>query len=293
MMANGATPLGSQMPGPVTDGCRRRTAWARSVISGSDDTAPSELITLLASWRRHLAGQRMSPSILVSHSAAVRGFDRFPVDHRLPTVVLDVRREHVDAFITALLETSAPATAHNRHRGLHGFFGWLVDEGEIEASDAGLLLAARRDVTESEPAWPDPTDRRRAGRASGRRRSVIGKRLRDVSPSRRRSRSPVGKVQQAMAEGASVLGGRWSMYVDLTPFVVLFVGLIVGAVVLLARGPSARSRANTGAGEASREEQTPLRSAGPSPRRAARSSCRTSSWDRSRRRHRGSRVASA
>ena len=42
-----------------------------------DDTASSELLTLLASWRRHLAAQRMSPATLATYSAAVRGLDTY------------------------------------------------------------------------------------------------------------------------------------------------------------------------------------------------------------------------
>ena len=42
-----------------------------------------------------------------------------------------IHREHVEAFITDLLEHWKPATAHNRYRGCHAFFRWLVEEGEI------------------------------------------------------------------------------------------------------------------------------------------------------------------
>lgn len=45
-----------------------------------------------------------------------------------------VRREHVEAFITFLLERYKPATASNRYRGLQAFFRWCVEEGELKAS---------------------------------------------------------------------------------------------------------------------------------------------------------------
>ena len=41
-------------------------------IDSPDDTTTSELLTLLASWRRHLVAQRMSPATLSTYAAAVR-----------------------------------------------------------------------------------------------------------------------------------------------------------------------------------------------------------------------------
>ena len=40
-------------------------------------------------------------------------------------MVGSIKREHVEAFLTDLLERKAPATAHNRVRGCHAFFGLL------------------------------------------------------------------------------------------------------------------------------------------------------------------------
>jgi hypothetical protein len=43
----------------------------------SDDTASSELIGLLPSWRRHPTAQRMSSETVDPYSSSVRGLDRF------------------------------------------------------------------------------------------------------------------------------------------------------------------------------------------------------------------------
>ena len=51
-----------------------------------------------------------------------------------PDSVSGLRREHVEAFITHLLATRAPATASNRYRALQAFFRWALEEGEIEES---------------------------------------------------------------------------------------------------------------------------------------------------------------
>jgi site-specific recombinase XerD len=52
----------------------------------------------------------------------------------MPLDVANMTREHVEAFITDLLERWKPATANNRYRGLQSFFRWLVEEGEISES---------------------------------------------------------------------------------------------------------------------------------------------------------------
>jgi site-specific recombinase XerD len=52
----------------------------------------------------------------------------------MPTRVVNIRREHVEAWITDLLARRAPATANNRWRGAQAFFGWCVEEGEIRES---------------------------------------------------------------------------------------------------------------------------------------------------------------
>ena len=52
----------------------------------------------------------------------------------MPQDVASIHREHVEAFITHLLERWRPATAASRFRSLQQFFKWLVEEGEIKES---------------------------------------------------------------------------------------------------------------------------------------------------------------
>jgi site-specific recombinase XerD len=100
----------------------------------SHDTATAELDNLLASWRRHLVAQRMSPATLSTYGTSVRQLARFLAEHGMPTSPRAISREHVEAFITDLLERWKPTTAHNRYRALGSFFRWLLDEGEIRTS---------------------------------------------------------------------------------------------------------------------------------------------------------------
>jgi len=97
-------------------------------------TARTELDGLLESWRRHLRAQRISPATISTYSTAVGQLTRFLERQGMPTAPASIRREHVEAFITDILEHWKPATAHNRYRGCHAFFRWLIDEGEVRAS---------------------------------------------------------------------------------------------------------------------------------------------------------------
>jgi len=91
-------------------------------------TARTELDGLLESWRRHLRAQRISPATISTYSTAVGQLTRFLERQGMPATPAAIRREHVEAFITDILEHWKPATAHNRYRGCHAFFRWLLDE---------------------------------------------------------------------------------------------------------------------------------------------------------------------
>ena len=52
----------------------------------------------------------------------------------MPVAAASIRREHVEAFIAAELERTAPSSAATRYRSLQQFFNWLDDEGEISGS---------------------------------------------------------------------------------------------------------------------------------------------------------------
>ncbi len=52
----------------------------------------------------------------------------------MPTAARSIHREHVEAFIAAELERTAPSSAATRYRFLQQLFGWLDEEGEIDRS---------------------------------------------------------------------------------------------------------------------------------------------------------------
>jgi site-specific recombinase XerD len=107
----------------------------QSVSTGAaHSTSRTELDGLLESWRRHLRAQRISPATISTYSTAVGQLTRFLERQGMPTAPAAIRREHVEAFITDILEHWKPATAHNRYRGCHAFFRWLLEEGEVRGN---------------------------------------------------------------------------------------------------------------------------------------------------------------
>ncbi len=111
-----------------------------------DDTVPSstpELDELIGSWRRHLRAQRASPATISTYAIAARQLASFLAETGMPTAPPAIRREHVEAWITGLLERWKPNTAHNRYRGAHAFFRWLVAEGEIRDSPMDRMKPPR------------------------------------------------------------------------------------------------------------------------------------------------------
>jgi site-specific recombinase XerD len=133
-----------------------------------------ELETLVDSWRRHLRAQRMSPATLLTYTTAVRQLARFLRTNGMPTAVAAIRREHVETWITELLERWKPATAHNRYRAAHTFFGWLVEEGEISASPMARMKPPR--LPEVPPPVLRETELRALFAVCERDRSFAGRR---------------------------------------------------------------------------------------------------------------------
>lgn len=102
--------------------------------SAAHSTAPDDLATLATSWRRSLAARRASPRTIATYTIAVGQLADFLAAAGMPTRVANIRREHVEAWVTDLLARRAPATAHNRFRGAQAFWAWCVEEGEVRES---------------------------------------------------------------------------------------------------------------------------------------------------------------
>ena len=90
--------------------------------------------SLLASWKRHLRAANLSPRTIQSYVEAAEQFGQFLITNGLPTDPGAIRRTHVEAFVTDLLQRHSASTAANRFRSLQQLFRWLVEEDEVVAS---------------------------------------------------------------------------------------------------------------------------------------------------------------
>jgi integrase/recombinase XerC len=85
----------------------------------------------------HLGGREQEPKDHRGYKDAVRLLAAYCQAHGHPPRAAELQREHVQLFIADQLTRWKPATAHNRHRGLHAFFKWAVAEGDLEVSPMG------------------------------------------------------------------------------------------------------------------------------------------------------------
>jgi site-specific recombinase XerD len=108
-----------------------------TVAAARSDSPPASLngfLSLTESFRRTLLAENKSPHTIAAYLQAIRQFGVYIADQGMPTDVLYLTREHIESFITHVLETRKPATANQRYRSLQQFFKWLVDEGEVTSS---------------------------------------------------------------------------------------------------------------------------------------------------------------
>ena len=112
-------------------------------VSSTIIESVSDLGVNIAAFGRHLRAENLSPRTLETYTEAVDQFARFLAAQGMPQDVAHIRRDHVEAFISHLLDRWKPATANNRYRGLQSFFNWLVDEGEVKETPFARMKPPR------------------------------------------------------------------------------------------------------------------------------------------------------
>lgn len=114
------------------------------------ETVPTAFAALLQSFRRHLRAENKAERTIQTYTESLQRLADFLEAQGMPTDPAVVSREHVEAFISHLLERHKPATAANRYRALQTFFRWLEGEGEITASPMAKMKPPA--VPETPPA---------------------------------------------------------------------------------------------------------------------------------------------
>lgn len=88
-----------------------------------------------------LRAANKSPATVKTYGTAVRQFAAFLDERGMPAEAVNIRREHVEAFLEHLLATRSASTAKTRHGGLAVFFNWLVEDGELPESPMAKVRA--------------------------------------------------------------------------------------------------------------------------------------------------------
>ena len=108
-----------------------------------DAAEGGDIVVNVQSFTRHLRAENLSLRTIETYTESAQQLARFLAQKGMPLAVANITREHIEAFITDLLERWKPATANNRFRGLQSFFKWLADEGEIPASPMARMKPPR------------------------------------------------------------------------------------------------------------------------------------------------------
>jgi site-specific recombinase XerD len=96
--------------------------------------ANDDYAALRDSWQRSLVAENKAPRTIATYMSAADELGSFLADHAMPTVLANIRREHVETWLGDLLSRHKAATASVRFRAVQQFFRWAVEEGEIEQS---------------------------------------------------------------------------------------------------------------------------------------------------------------
>src|ERR1700730_8550374 len=117
-----------------------------------------------ADFELHCRAENMSPRTISAYLAAATQLREFLAGRDHSTNPDEITRRDVQAFLTDLITRYADSTAATRYWGLRSFFGWLVDEGELEHSPLDRVKPPRQ--TERPPDVLDDDEVRALLRAS-------------------------------------------------------------------------------------------------------------------------------
>lgn len=99
---------------------------ALTIPDAPELVTPGDLGDLLASFTRSMRANNVSPNTILAYGGAVRQFGRWLMDHGHPTDIGAIEPRHVEDWMSSILATNKPATAHNRWRGLQRFMSWYA-----------------------------------------------------------------------------------------------------------------------------------------------------------------------
>jgi site-specific recombinase XerD len=108
-------------------------------VAGSSQAAATEqpavsLDSLWQSYRRSLVARRRAPGTVARYEQSLRFWGTYLQSQGLPTAPAEWQRQHLEGYISSLIQTKSPATASGHFRALKTFLAWCVDEEELDQS---------------------------------------------------------------------------------------------------------------------------------------------------------------
>jgi site-specific recombinase XerD len=88
---------------------------------------------LLRGWELSMKARNLSPATIGKYLESGRQLADWLAKTGV-TEVDQIERRHVEGYIAHVVDTRSAATAHVRYRSIQQWFGWLVEEEEIDAS---------------------------------------------------------------------------------------------------------------------------------------------------------------
>lgn len=104
---------------------------------------PGDLGDELASFIRAMRANNVSQNTILAYGGAVRQFGNWLLATGHPTAIASIEPRHIEEWIGSILETSKPATAHNRWRGLQRFMNWYATKDDAFRSPMAKLHPPR------------------------------------------------------------------------------------------------------------------------------------------------------
>jgi site-specific recombinase XerD len=101
--------------------------------SAPTQIVPNDIAALTRGYKLSLQARNRSPQTIRGYLLTVNLFRDFLFAAGMPTLVDQIERQHVEAFVADQLERWKPKTAQVRYGDLRQFFNWCLDEPEIEA----------------------------------------------------------------------------------------------------------------------------------------------------------------
>ena len=91
-------------------------AQRRTIEPPAQEHLPEDYRLLTRSFSLKLSAENKSPRTQQTYAESLRLFGEFLEAKGMPTHMGGIRREHIEAFVSHLLENYKPATASNRGR---------------------------------------------------------------------------------------------------------------------------------------------------------------------------------